>query len=97
MKTLHYSDLNPDCFVDHTELDEWIDYIGFTKPTTQVAIEWFPECDSGRLHAVILIREYLRFKRSAMIHRLAGRLTDALNDEHACDLIYAKIPQWAKW
>lgn len=49
------------------------------------------------LWAVETAKRYASLKASAIEHRLAGRIEQAIRMERACDRIYGELPQSAVW
>lgn len=43
------------------------------------------------------LASYARFKADSMLHRLEGRIIDALDAERQMEQIYSSLPSYAKW
>lgn len=43
------------------------------------------------------LQAYCEMKRRAMTNRLSGRMSHAVKFEEAMEIIYKKLPEWARW
>ena len=57
----------------------------------------FPEEVSGRLSTTASLANYAASKATAQYLRLQGDIVAAQRYEHICELVYAMLPNWARW
>jgi hypothetical protein len=43
------------------------------------------------------LAEYARNKRLAVVHRADGKILEASHYESQCDILYVRLPAWARW
>ena len=92
---MDFKDFNPDCYVEPSELDVWLNAIGGNL-WAPIADEWFPG-NPNRYVIVDMLRLYLRKKRQAMVARLAGDIAQAVVWEDVCDRLYLNLPKEVRW
>lgn len=62
-----------------------------------VARRLFPHRPAGYVRATETLSYYANNKATAMRCRENGKIQTALVYEHACDISYDRLPDWAKW
>lgn len=69
---------------------------GFSIPNLDDTLN-SPEEYAKASDTLYLLSQYLNNKRLAMMDRNNGHIQSALNYECKCDLIWKKLPEWARW
>jgi hypothetical protein len=59
--------------------------------------ELFPDQPAGCFEATYNLEGYASLKINAINARHEGRMDDALDYEHSADIIYTRLPVWARW
>jgi len=93
-KPFAWDTFNPDG-ADRAELRDWAVYIGNGKPVS-AANRWFPG-KVGRVTAVKNIRAYLWNMVTARRLREEGRIELAQTYERIADIVYTRLPDYARW
>ena len=57
----------------------------------------FPDRPSGYVSATGTLRGYAANKATAMTCRARGDIHAAQTYETICEMLYAELPEWAKW
>jgi hypothetical protein len=85
---------NMDC-MDREEL--WEFWQRFTRPKRADARLLFPDKPKGYIGACQDLACYASNKATAIACRQSGNIQAALTYENIADLVYDRLPNWAKW
>jgi len=77
--------------------DDLMKFWNFARSSRKLAAFMFPDNRKGRVLALCALAGYAANKATAMSCRASGNIKSALVYEKICDMIYQKLPKWARW